>query len=100
MEALLAAPEFPVAETLDLASLAISDSDRQLLAAVLMNESEELNAALLEQAVHALRHQQLERRQRSLKNQIAEAERKQDQAALARLMQEKLNVDRALSARN
>ena len=102
MEALLAFadPESAFAESLDLPALAISDSDRQLLAAVLMHESEELNPALLQQAVQALRHQQLERRQRALKNQIAEAERKQDQAALARLMQEKLNVDRALSVRS
>ena len=36
------------------------------------------------------------RQQRALKAQIAEAERKQDSANLARLMQEKLALDRAL----
>ena len=65
-------------------------------AGILMNESEELTSALVERALSALRRQQLERRQRALKSQIAEAERHHDQASLARLLQEKINVDRAL----
>src|SRR5438270_4475189 len=100
METLLAIPGAQSPAAFDLNSLEVPASDREMLAAVLMDESEELTTTLLEQALQALRRRQLESRQRLLKNQIAEAERKQDQASLARLMQEKLNVDRALSLRN
>src|SRR5207248_530351 len=81
----------------DISSLPLADSDRALLAGILMNENEELTPALVDGALNALRRQQLERRQRALKSQIAEAERHHDQASLARLMQEKINVDRALA---
>jgi DNA primase len=81
----------------DISSLPLAASDRALLAGILMNESEELTPALVERALNALRRQHLERRQRSLKSQIAEAERQHDQASLARLLQEKINVDRALA---
>jgi DNA primase len=84
----------------DLGSLAIADSDRTLLAGVLMDESEELTPGLVEKALAALRRKQLERRQRQLKHDIAEAERKRDQSSLAQLMQEKVCVDRALAAQN
>jgi len=78
--------------------LELNESDRRLLASILMSETqEELSSQLAERALHALRRQRLERRQRALKAQIAEAERKQDSANLARLMQEKLALDRALS---
>ncbi len=71
-----------------------------MLASILMNETqEELSSQLAEQALHALRRQRMERQQRTLKAQIAEAERKQDSATLAQLMQEKLALDRALSER-
>ncbi|HEV2112678.1 MAG TPA: DNA primase [Terriglobales bacterium] len=84
----------------DVSALELPDSDRQLLAAVLMHEGEELNAALLEKAERALHRRQLERKQRALKAEIADAERKRDQTALARLVQEKLTVDRALATHN
>jgi hypothetical protein len=80
--------------------LDLPETQRQLLASTLMNESEELTEALLQQALNALRRRQLERRQRSLKAQIVEAERRQDGSTLAQLMQEKLNVDKALAAGN
>ena len=81
----------------DLMDLELNESDRRLLASILMNETqEELSSQLAERALHALRRQRLERQQRALKAQIAEAERKQDSANLARLMQEKLALDRAL----
>jgi DNA primase len=83
--------------TVDAMELALNDSDRRLLASILMTETqEELSSQLAEQALCALRRKRLERQQRVLKAQIAEAERKQDSAALARLMQEKLALDRAL----
>ncbi len=81
-------------------NLELNDGDRRLLASILMNETqEELSSQLAEQALHALRRQRMERQQRTLKAQIAEAERKQDSATLARLMQEKLALDRTLSER-
>jgi DNA primase len=78
--------------------LDLPESQRRQLAATLMNESEELTEALLQQALNALRRGQLERRQRALRAQIVEAERRQDSGTLTRLMQEKLNVDKALAA--
>ncbi|MCI0351610.1 MAG: DNA primase [Acidobacteriales bacterium] len=78
----------------------LPESQRRQLAATLMSESEELTEALLQQALNALRRRQLERRQRALKAQIVEAERRQDGSTLAQLMQEKLNVDKALAAGN
>lgn len=83
----------------DLSALPLSEEQRGQLAAVLMQESEELSEGLLEGALNALHRRQLERRQRALQRQIAEAERQKDQTSLARLMQEKLTVDRALAAR-
>jgi hypothetical protein len=46
-----------------------------------------------------LRRWQLERRQRTVRAQIAEAERRQDATGLARLIEEKVNIDKALAAR-
>ncbi len=80
-------------------SLPLTDAERQLVADCLMREDEQLTPELLEGAVNALRRRSLERRQRDLKVRIAEAERRQDSAELARLLQEKLAVDRALSGR-
>ncbi|MGH9557041.1 MAG: DNA primase [Terriglobales bacterium] len=85
------------AESTDPMSLPLSESDRRLLAVTLMDEREELTPGLLEGAIEALRRLHLERRQRSLKTQIAEAERRQDSGVLAQLLREKLAVDRALT---
>jgi DNA primase len=83
--------------TADPMELELNDGDRRLMASILMTETqEELSSRLAEQALYALRRQRLESRQRNLKAQIAEAERKQDSTALGRLMQEKLAIDRAL----
>jgi DNA primase len=72
-----------------------ADQER-LLASVLMQEKEELTADLAYQSVEALRRGTMERRQKELKARIAEAERKNDSASLAALLQEKLQIDRAL----
>jgi DNA primase len=50
----------------------------------------------VEGALHTLERRRLERRQRELRAQIAEADRRGDQAMLNQLMEEKLEVDRAL----
>ena len=52
--------------------------------------------AQVEGALHSLEHRRLERRQRELRSQIAEADRRGDQAMLAQLMAEKLVIDRQL----
>jgi len=93
IEALLALED----GTGDPLALPISDADRQLLAGILMREEEELTPELLEGAIEALHRRGLERRRRELQREIAEAERKQDSATLTRLLQDKLNVDRALT---
>jgi DNA primase len=50
----------------------------------------------VEGALHTLEHRRLERRQRELRSQIAEADRRGDQEMLAKLIAEKLAIDRKL----
>jgi len=52
--------------------------------------------AQVEGALYTLEHRRLERRQRELRNLIAEADRRGDTEALARLMSEKVQIDRDL----
>ncbi len=47
-------------------------------------------------ALYTLEHSRLERRQRELRSQIAEADRRGDQAMLTQLIAEKLDVDRKI----
>lgn len=84
-------------EDVDVANLAVSEGDRKILAECLMNENEELTPELMEGALSALRRRRLERRQRELRTKIADAERKGDSAALAQLLKEKVEIDRALA---
>src|SRR5262249_19774760 len=80
-------------------SLAESEGERQMLAGILMHEDEALTAELLEGALEALRHRwQLSQREGEIKRGIVEAERRNDVAALLRLKQEKLELDRKLAA--
>jgi hypothetical protein len=82
----------------DVTEINLNEGDRRLLASMLMTETQEdASPQLADDAIHALRRRHLEGRQRALKAQIAEAERKHDSATLARLMQEKLALDRTLS---
>jgi len=93
LEALLAGEE----DSADPMALPLSDSDRRLLASTLLRDDPALTAELLEEALEALRRRHLERQRAQLRNQIAEAERKNDAQALARLIQEKVKLDRALA---
>ena len=52
--------------------------------------------AQVEGALHTLEQRRLERRQRELRSQIAEADRRGDQEMLQRLMLEKIEADRML----
>jgi len=96
-EALLAALLAAGPETLDPLALALSDGDRRLLAEVLMKDDEPLTDELVHGALEALRRRHLERRQQQVRARIADAERKNDAAALAQLLQEKIQIDRALA---
>jgi DNA primase len=84
------------AEGQDPMSVAADDEERRLLAEILLDEQEEMTPDLLEGAALALRRRGLERRQREMQQQIAEAERKGDTARLTQLMREKVEIDRAL----
>ncbi len=85
------------AEGQDPISVAIDDEERRLLAEVLMDEQEEMTPDLLEGAALALRRRGLERRQRDIRQRIADAERAGNTARLTELMREKVEIDRALS---
>jgi DNA primase len=79
--------------------LPLSDSDRQLMAKILMEADGMISQELLEGALEALRHRSwLAQRERDLKQKIAEAERRNDVSELMRLKQEKLELDRRLAA--
>ncbi len=95
-EALIDAILQALAEGADLMALPLPEDDRALFMSVVMQEHEPLTAELLHGAIEALRRRQLEHRQRELRRQIAEAARNNDPLAVARLMQEKQDVDRAL----
>jgi DNA primase len=95
-EALIDAVLKALAEGADLMTLALPDEDRALFMSVLMQDHEPLTAELLHGAIEALRRRQLEHRRSEIVRQIAEAARNNDPLAVARLMQEKQDVDRIL----
>jgi len=74
----------------------VPEANQRLLAAILLQESEELTQELIESAIEALRRRKMERRKRELSANIAEAEKKNDADVLAALLQEKLAIERAL----
>jgi DNA primase len=73
-----------------------SEQNQRLLASVLMQETDELTPELIDSALQALRRRKLERDSRTLSHNIAEAEKKNDSAGLAALLQEKLRIEREL----
>jgi DNA primase len=77
--------------------MAITDpGQRALVAEVLLQESHPPDEASVEGALHGLHMRRLENEQRSLRTQIAEAERRGDFAEVAALSQRKLAVDREI----
>jgi hypothetical protein len=83
----------------DVMALPLSDADRQRLAKIVMREDDPLTGDLLAGALNALRHRrQISQREGDIKRRIVEAERKNDVAALLRLKQEKLELDRKLAS--
>jgi len=63
------------------------------------SKNEPVLAVQVEDALHTLEGRRLERRQRELRSQIAEADRRGDQEMLTQLIAEKLDVDRKLRDR-
>jgi len=94
INALLLAAE----QGLDPMSLPLEDADRSLLATILMEEHEELTPELLESAIRSLRRRALRRQLDELQHQLKEAERRQDAVLVAKLLQERVKLRRAMSA--
>ncbi len=90
IEILLAAPE-----SADVMSLSVPEGDRNLLAAILMKEDEELTAERVEGAVRALRRIQLRRRLEQVQREL-QPEAKHEPSRLHELLQEKVRLKRAL----
>jgi DNA primase len=85
-------------ESADAMSLPLSDPHRRLVAGILLDDAEELTPELVDGAINALRRRGLERRQRQVRAQIVEAERRQDASELGRLLRQKVEIDRALGS--
>jgi DNA primase len=75
--------------------LQFSDADRQLLAAILLKDDEELTAEKVEGATRALRRVQIRRRLEQIQKQL-ESFRSADGGQLKALMDEKLRLKRVL----
>ena len=90
IQILLDAPECD-----DLLSLPMTDGDRNLLAAILMKEEEELTAERLEGAARALRRIQLRRKLEQVQRELQD-QGGREPAHLQALLQEKVRLKRAL----
>jgi hypothetical protein len=62
-----------------------------------MDEHEDLTPELLESSIRSLRRRVFRRQLEDLQQQLKEAERQQDSALAARLLQERLSLRRAMS---
>jgi DNA primase len=94
IDALLAAHE----QGLDPMSLPLEETDRRLVASVLMDSQEELSPELLENAVRSLRKRAILRQLDTLQHELKDAERRNDTAAYARLMQERVRLRQAIAS--
>src|SRR5580693_4795558 len=83
------------AESTDVMELPLPDSDRNLLAAIMMKADEELTAERLDGAVRALRRIQLRRKLEQVQRQL-QTTRNQEPGQLQALLEEKLRLKRAL----
>ncbi len=90
VQALLAAPE-----STDPIAVPMADADRNLLAAILMKEEEELTPEGLEGAVRALRRIQLRRKLEQVQQKL-QSQRDQEPSQLQALLEEKMRLKRAL----
>jgi len=83
---------------LDPMALPLDDSDRRVVACVLLESHEELTPELLENAVRSLRKRVILRQLDELQHQIKEAEHRHDVATSARLLEERVRLRRAMSS--
>jgi DNA primase len=90
VEVILSAPD-----SADVMSLPLSDSERSLLASILMKEAEELTADRLEGAVKALRRMHLRRKLEGVQQELA-GKRNQEPGRMQSLLEEKIRLKRAL----
>jgi DNA primase len=88
IDALLAAHE----QGLDPMSLQLDDHDRRRVASILMDDREDLTPELLESAIRSLHRRKLLRQLDDLQHQLKEAERRNDMALSARLLQERVKL--------
>jgi hypothetical protein len=84
-----------VGEVVDVMESPLPDSDRNLLAAILMKEDEELTAERLEGAVRALRRIHYRRQMDSVQREL-QAAKKHEPDRLRFLLREKDRLKRAL----
>jgi DNA primase len=94
IDALLTAHE----ESVDPMTLPLDDNDRRLVAWVLMEDHEDLTPELVENAVRSLRKRAILRQLDDLQHQLKDAERRNDSALSARLLQERVRLRRAMGS--
>ena len=94
IDALLAAQEMGQ----DATSLPLEDDNRRLLASVIMDDREELTPELLESAIRSLRRRRILRQLDDLQHQLKDAERRNDTAMSARLLQERVKLRQAMGS--
>ena len=81
---------------IDPMSLPLEEADRNLLAAVLMDEREELTPELLESAIRSLKKRRQQHDLEHLQHQVKELESRQDLMSRAQLAQERLRLKQAM----
>jgi DNA primase len=91
-QSLLDAP----ADTADVLQVPASETDRRLLATILIHEEEELTPEVLEAAVRALRRIHLKREQERVQQQLKKPDVAADRDRLKQLLSELENLSRAL----
>ena len=91
-ESLLNAP----ADATDVLQIPASESERRLLATILIHEEEELTPEVLEAAVRALRRIHLKREQERVQQQLRKPDVAADRERLKQLLSELENLSRAL----
>src|SRR5450631_2494639 len=94
IDALLAAHE----QGVDPMSLPLDDHDRRRIASILMDDREELSPELLESAIRSLRRRLILRQLDDLQHQLKDAERRNDMALSARLLQQRIKLRQTMGS--
>ena len=83
-------------DVIDVLEVPASDSDRRMLASILLKEEEELTAEILEAAVRALRRIHLKRQQEQVQQELKKPGLSADRERLRELLAELERISRAL----